>query len=312
MGHYKEIFQQKKLVIDGALGTELERLLPTSSASLPSNSPLWSGQALINNPELVEQVHLDYINAGADIIITSTYQTSYASLNKYAGYDMKKSVELWNLALGAAKNAVNRSGRSDVIIAGSIGPYATVLANGSEYSGDYQGATYDDLVEYHTPLFEFYDNSDVDVICIETIPNFTELKVVIDMMKKYTKKEYFIAVNPQTANALSDGTTLDKVAEVFKTIEDTSRFLGVGINCTNYDLVNDILKYFTDFPVLIYPNMGFVYDTETHKFVPEANHELSWENAVKKWLNSDNVRAVGGCCSTGPSEVSIIAKVLKH
>lgn len=311
MGHYKEIFQQKRLVLDGALGTELERLIPNTSASLPSSSPLWSGQALINKPELVEQVHLDYINAGADIIITSTYQTSYASLSKYAGYDMERSVELWNLSLVAAKNAVKRSGRNDVIIAGSIGPYATVLANGSEYSGDYQGATYEDIVEYHTPLFNFYDDSDVDIICIETIPNFTELKVVIDLMKKYTKKEYFIAINPQTADALSDGTTLDKVAKLFKTVEDTSRFLGVGINCTNYDLISDILKYFTEFPTLVYPNMGFVYDTEVHKFLADANHALSWDAAVNEWLNIENVRAVGGCCSTGPAEISVISKILK-
>lgn len=311
MGQYKNIFQQKKLVIDGALGTELERVLPKTSASLPSSSPLWSGQVLINNPELVEQVHLDYINAGADVIITSTYQTSFASLNKYAGYDLHKATELWNRSLAAAKNAVTRSGRDDVIIAGSIGPYATVLANGSEYTGDYQGATYDDLVEYHTPLFEFYDKSDTDIICIETIPNFTELKVVIDMMRKYTNKEYFISINPQSATALSDGTSLTKVAELFRTIEDTSRFLAVGINCTNYDLLCDILEYFGEFPTLVYPNMGFVYDTTLHKFVPEANHEVNWETAVRKWAERDNVRAVGGCCCTGPSEIAAVAKVIK-
>ena len=85
MGRVQDILDKRKLVIDGALGTELERLLPTTSTYLPSGSPLWSGQVLIKNPELVEQVHLDYINVGADMIITSTYQTSYASLHKYIG-----------------------------------------------------------------------------------------------------------------------------------------------------------------------------------------------------------------------------------
>ncbi|EMG49831.1 mmuM Homocysteine S-methyltransferase [Candida maltosa Xu316] len=312
MGHYKEIFQQKRLVLDGAMGTELERVLPPNSAALPSSSPLWSGQVLVSNPELVEEVHLDYINAGADMVITNTYQTSYASLNKYAGYDMEKSTKLWELAVEAAKNAVKKSGRNDVIVAGSIGPYATVLANGSEYTGDYQGATYDDIVKYHTPLFEFYDKSDADIICIETIPNFTELQVVIDMMKKYQSKEYFIAINPQSTSALSDGTSLTKVAELFATIEDDSRFLGVGINCTNYDYIEKIIEYFGNFSLLIYPNLGFVYDTAVHKFVPKSIHESSWENAVKAWLKHDNVRAVGGCCSTTPVEIKTVAKAISE
>ena len=94
MGRVQDILEKRKLVIDGALGTELERLLPTTSTYLPSGSPLWSGQVLIKNPELVEQVHLDYINVGADMIITSTYQTSYASLHKYIGYDMDQAIAL--------------------------------------------------------------------------------------------------------------------------------------------------------------------------------------------------------------------------
>lgn len=190
MGRVQDILDKRKLVIDGALGTELERLLPTTSTYLPSGSPLWSGQVLIKNPELVEQVHLDYINVGADMIITSTYQTSYASLHKYIGYDMDQAIALWNLALNVAKNAVKKSGRDDVIIAGSIGPYATLLANGSEYNGDYQGVTDEELIEYHTPLFEFYENSDVDIICIETIPSFQELKVIIGLAKSTLRRNF--------------------------------------------------------------------------------------------------------------------------
>lgn len=311
MGRVQDILEKRKLVIDGALGTELERLLPTTSTYLPSGSPLWSGQVLITNPELVEQVHLDYINVGADMIITSTYQTSYASLHKYIGYDMDQAIALWNLALNVAKNAVKKSGRDDVIIAGSIGPYATLLANGSEYNGDYQGVTDEELIEYHTPLFEFYENSDVDIICIETIPSFQELKVIIGLAKKYTSKEFFISINPQTGSALSDGTSLIEVAQLFAEINDP-RFVAVGINCTSYENVDQISTYLTDFPLFIYPNLGFVYDTTVHKFVSKALQESTWSKSVAKWLAFPNVKAIGGCCSTTPAEIKQVAQLINQ
>ena len=124
------------LVIDGAMGTELE----VRGCNL--NDKLWSAKVLVENPEIIYQVHLDYFRVGADFIITSSYQASVP------GYARRGLNEQQALALIAKSVELAKQARTDyltetnvkktLLIAGSIGPYATLLADSSEYRGDYQ------------------------------------------------------------------------------------------------------------------------------------------------------------------------------
>ncbi|CAI5757411.1 unnamed protein product [Candida verbasci] len=313
MRNYRNLLNAKRLVIDGALGTELENLL-TSSTFKPSSSPLWSGQVLIEDPQLIEKVHKSYIEAGANIIITSTYQTSYKSLKKYLNYSDDEIYKLWENAVIVANNAKSKSiNTEDIIIAGSIGPYATYLANGSEYTGDYGDITKEELIDYHTPLLKFLINSEgIDIIAIETIPNFSELQVIIDLIKKYDTKQVFISINCQNSENLSDGTQLNQVSEyVSSQLSDKDEnFLAFSINCTDFQLISDIIPKFQNFPLFIYPNLGYEYDEKTHLFIIKEHKSIFFSSEIKNWLKYDNVKAIGGCCSVSPVEIKQIAKLV--
>ncbi|CAK9435756.1 uncharacterized protein LODBEIA_P04570 [Lodderomyces beijingensis] len=312
-----DVFPKKSgvVVIDGALGTELEKLIEPSAPYLPSKSPLWSGQVLIDAPQLVKQVHQNYIEAGADLILTSTYQASYASLKKHTKLTDEQIHDVWQRSIDVVKEAKADSRKTDAIIAGSVGPYAAYLANGSEYTGDYGNVTDDELVAFHKPLVGFFlKNNAVDVIIFETIPNFQEFRVVTRLMKELqsSRKPYFRSITCQNSDNLTDGTPLSTVRDY----ADTNRGVGerkvLGINCVDYTLVPGIMDKFTGFGFYVYPNLGFQYDADAHQFIAkEGRSETSWKEFVQALSANPDVVGIGGCCNTGVQEIKDIADVLK-
>ena len=109
---------------------------------------------------------------------------------------------------------------------------------------------------------------------------------------------------------MSDGTSLIEVAQLFAEINDP-RFVAVGINCTSYENVDQISTYLTDFPLFIYPNLGFVYDT-TVQICFESVARINLVKSVAKWLAFPNVKAIGGCCSTTPAEIKQVAQLINQ
>ena len=139
------------VIIDGALATELER----RGADL--GDALWSARLLVDAPELIRAVHLDYLRAGANVLITASYQASVAGFRR-RGLDEAQVADLFRLSVRLAAEAieeylatfpyVERALRP--LIAASIGPYGAYLADGSEYRGDY-GLSVDALMAWHRP-----------------------------------------------------------------------------------------------------------------------------------------------------------------
>ncbi|MFM9437599.1 S-methylmethionine-dependent homocysteine/selenocysteine methylase [Janthinobacterium sp. CG_23.3] len=124
------------MILDGALATELER----RGANL--NDPLWSAKVLVEQPELIRQVHYDYFAAGADVATTASYQATFeAFARRGIGADeaadlMRASVQLACQARDAFwADQANRAGRPRPLVAASVGPYGAMLADGSEYKG---------------------------------------------------------------------------------------------------------------------------------------------------------------------------------
>ncbi|MCB0118872.1 MAG: homocysteine S-methyltransferase family protein, partial [Anaerolineales bacterium] len=125
---------QRIAVIDGAMATELE----TRGCDL--NDDLWSARVLLEQPELIRAVHLDYFNAGADFAITASYQATVEGFAK-RGLTREQALDLIRKSVQLAQEArdefwskeENRVGRIRPYVAGSVGPYGAFLADGSEY-----------------------------------------------------------------------------------------------------------------------------------------------------------------------------------
>ena len=128
------------MLLDGGLATELEE------RGLVLDTQLWSAHLLMTNPEAIRNVHLDYLEAGADCIISASYQASIDGFLSY-GLSKKEAKSLLSSAVVLANEAVDQylegtknrrpGGRMRPLVAASIGPYGAYLANGAEYRGDY-------------------------------------------------------------------------------------------------------------------------------------------------------------------------------
>ena len=125
------------ITLDGAMATELERY------GCDLNDSLWSAKMLIENPELIKQVHLDYFRAGADCAMTASYQSTVEGFTK-RGLSEQEALHLIRESVRLAVEArdefwavpENRKGRPKPFVAASVGPYGAFLADGSEYRGD--------------------------------------------------------------------------------------------------------------------------------------------------------------------------------
>lgn len=315
----KSTLANKKLVLDGALGTQLEELIPASSPLSVKGSPLWSTKVLLADPSIVKTVHTSYIDAGADVIMTSTYQALFPTLQTHEHMTLPQAQKVWQTAVDVAK-AATAAAPKHAYIAGSVGPYGAFLANGAEYSGDYNGLTVAQLVEYHEPLVRFYATSPhTDVIAFETVPNFNEVQAILELMKKLAAesvhKEFFVCFSCPKSSALADGTDLADVLSYISShlsADIAPYFVGVGVNCIDFEKVSGLVNYMNSasdlrFDLIVYPNLGFnndMSDASQYGFRSATDH---WGAAIEEWLQVPNVKLIGSCCSTGPKEVAVIS-----
>src|SRR5436190_82939 len=177
MNPIENLLQKQPIaILDGALATELE------ARGCNLNDDLWSARILIEQPELIHQIHLDYFNAGADIAITASYQATIKGFAR-RGLSKEQSLALMQKSVKIAQeardefwsNENNRIGRVYPLIAASVGPYGAFLADGSEYRGDYN-LTEGELIDFHRPRVEALIAAGADLLACETIPCLIEAK----------------------------------------------------------------------------------------------------------------------------------------
>ena len=170
------------LVLDGGLASEIER-----RGVAIAGDPLWSARLLLDNPSLLEDIHLAYAQAGADILTTATYQASLPGLTA-AGLSAIESRAVLAKAVHLAQRVGARWAQScgvkPPLVAASIGPYGAYLADGSEYTGAYtqDKAT---LRAFHEKRIEVLSESGADILACESIPSLAEGEVLLDLLAAY-------------------------------------------------------------------------------------------------------------------------------
>lgn len=288
------------LVLDGALGT----LLPEESQS----HPLWSTHTLLTSPEIIKSIHESYIKNGAQLIQTSTYQTSEEGLQKSEFGDLKyKDVLMKSIDL--AYEAKIKSDKPEVWIVGSVGPYGASLANGAEYTGDYGCISYKELEEFHKERLEVLClDKRVDIIGLETIPNILEIEVLISLMEKYNKNYYLsLSVSEST---LADGCSVEELQRVVK----GDGLIALGINCLSLDHSLKWLKTLQIFQkdLIVYPNSGEIYDGVKKDWISNPKGTISWREYIKEIKKIGNVKIIGGCCRTNPDTIKEVSLLVNE
>ena len=206
--HHIPIETDYPLLLDGGLSNELEK------AGFDLNHKLWSALLLDSNPMAILDVHLAYLRAGAQCIISSSYQASIPGFIE-CGFDLAssellilKTVELAELAIQQHIDS-GYLGRKP-LIAASIGPYGAYLSDGSEYTGNY-GVSDREIYDFHLPRIQLLDQSNADFFACETIPSFQEAKVLASILQN-TKLSAWISFSCKDAQHISDGASIEECA----------------------------------------------------------------------------------------------------
>ncbi|MBV5124096.1 homocysteine S-methyltransferase [Bacillus halotolerans] len=293
------------IVLDGAMATELER------KGCDLNDSLWSAKILMEQPDLIKQVHTDYFAAGADCAITASYQSTFEGFAA-RGLSEAEARRIIQMSVRIAAEARdefwaqkgNRLNRPKPIVAASVGPYGAYLADGSEYRGNY-GISEDELAEFHRPRMKALIDAGADVLACETIPCLTEAKAIVHLLKEFPETYAWFSFNAKDGLRISDGTSL---AECASWLDQHSQAAAVGINCTPLQHIPSLiaeLKKNTSKPIIVYPNSGEQYDPDTKTWSGAACGEPYGQSA-RIWYEN-GAKLIGGCCRTKPEDIKEIA-----
>ncbi|CCF59037.1 hypothetical protein KAFR_0F04420 [Kazachstania africana CBS 2517] len=307
----------KILVLDGGQGTELEK------RGINISSPVWSTLPFINESfwsnsssndrKIIKDMYSDFISAGADVLSTTTYQTSFASISENTNIQTLKDYhELLNRITKFTRECIGDS----KYLVGSIGTYAAYLS--AEYTGDFGDAA--DTIDYHgyfkPQLDNFNRSTEIDIIGFETIPNIHELRAILSLNKKDLSKPFYISLSTNSKAQLRDGTSLKGVVDVIKSFESTlnPNLILLGINCIGLNSSHLTMEYLNNhlpqFPLIVYPNSGEKYDPVRKIWLADEDPAFTWEYIVHRYLDA-GARIVGGCCRTTPSDIRSISEAIK-
>ena len=209
------------VVLDGGLATELE------ARGHDLGDALWSARLLRDSPGDIEAVHRTYFEAGADVATTASYQATFEGFAA-AGIGRAEAARLMRSSVELAQRARDAT-RPGGLVAASLGPYGVVLADGSEYTGDYGGATAERIAAVHRPRIDALLAAGPDVLAFETVPSGREVAALAGLLRAYPGAEAWITFCCRDGAHLSDGTPVEEAA---RTAAAGDRVVALGINCT--------------------------------------------------------------------------------
>ncbi len=278
------------MLLDGGLSTALEQL------GNNLNTSLWSGELLRTAPDQIEAAHKAFVDAGAQIIITSSYQISMDGC-ALRGWNESEVRDALLLSTELARNA---SAGTDVKVAASVGPYGASLADGSEYRGNY-GRTKTQLKDFHRMRLQVLIESNPDVLAIETIPELTEAEAILELLDEQDIKiPYWMSFSCKDGEHISSG-ELFKDAVVL--VSGKIGAIGVGINCTAPEFITPLLSSAKSrIPFVVYPNSGRTWNAESKEWEGAPTSGFS-EMQNFEWKER-GAKLIGGCCSVGPEEIA--------
>lgn len=297
-------------VLDGGFSTQL-----CKHVSDPiDGTPLWSASFLHTNPNAVINTHLDFLQAGADVLKTNTYQASTGGFIKYLGLSTEESYQLIKTAVNLAKSAClfhatevgSTADTHKVLIAGSVGPYGTSLHDCSEYTGSYvERVSPKEMVDWHRPRIRALVEAGADILGFETIPAQSEAEALVELLKEFPEQKAWLSFSCKNEVHTCHGENFQHAARRCWEI-NPSQLVAVGVNCVSPKYVSSLLtginkdRPHSPVPLIVYPNSGERYDRE--KGWTDRDKCCPIENYVEEWLNL-GVTYIGGCCRTYAADI---------
>lgn len=284
-------------VLDGGLSTVLE------ARGVDLRHPLWTGRLIVESPETLVEAHRDYLRAGAEVIITASYQSSVPGLER-AGLTRPDAEAALRSTTALAREAVARHG-SPALVAASVGPYGATRADGSEYRGNYDvDAT--QLLEFHRRRLEVLVTSVPDLLVVETIPTLFEAHAIAAAIASTGgTPSWFSFVCRDEAHTAGG----DCIEDAIAVAAGIPGIIAVGVNCTDPRLIGPLLERaatVTDLPLIAYANGGQSWNAAAGAWAgdPIAPDDPAF---VASWVAA-GARVIGGCCGAGPAQIASLRR----
>jgi S-methylmethionine-dependent homocysteine/selenocysteine methylase len=284
--------KHETLLLDGAMGTELERRgVDTSGAG-------WTSKAIIDHSELITQIHAEYIAAGARIITANTFRTNprtHKSGRHSAEALTKRAIEL-------ARDAVKASGRHDVLIAGSIAPANDSLKRNEVAIDD------KDLLDEHAEMAKWITDSGADLILIETMNTIREAFIALVAAKRRSDLPVAVSIVAGSRKQLISGASLPESVELLaKAGADV-----LMLNCQSLSILSPMLGEFGSLCSGlglrwgVYANASEMINGKWQQ-VAHEDHEFA---AFTREAMDQGAAIVGGCCGTTPITTELMATAI--
>lgn len=324
MKSIQELLSERILVIDGAMGTMIQRYKLSEADYRGEKFKDWHIELKGNNdllcitrPDIIHDIHKAYLDAGADIIETNTFNAQAISL---ADYEMSAYATEINLAAAkCAREAVNVFNQNNKrnggpFVAGALGPMNKTLSLSPDVNNPgFRAVSFDEVVNAYYEQVKALVEGGVDLLLIETIFDTLNAKAAIYAIKKYfsdSGKQLPIMISGTITDA-SGRTLSGQTLEAFYTSVMHARPLSIGLNCalgasemrSHIEELSSISACFTS----AYPNAGLPNAFGEYDEQPKETAHF-----IEDWAKEGFVNIVGGCCGTTPDHIAHIANAVKN
>ena len=326
MANIKSALDRRILIIDGAMGTMIQRHNLDEAGYRGDRFKDWPSDLKGNNdllsltrPDIIKEIHKQYLEAGADIIETNTFSSTAIA---QADYNMQSLAYELNVASAKiarqaiAEFSINHqpSTINQKYIAGAIGPMNKTLSLSPDVNNPgFRSVSFDEVSEAYYEQVKGLVEGGVDLLLIETIFDTLNAKAAIFAIKKYfrdTKKSELPVMISGTITDASGRTLSGQTLEAFYTSIAHAKPLSVGLNCAlgaaemrpHIEELSGLATCYTS----AYPNAGLPNSMGAYEEEPEETAHF-----LEEWAKEGFVNIVGGCCGTTPEHIRHIAEKVK-
>lgn len=317
----KDILKWRILVLDGAMGTMIQRLNLTEeqyrgerfrsvTASQKGNIDLLT----LSQPNVIKQIHREYLEAGADIIQTNTFNATTVSMENYGLQDYVHEINYMaaKTARSVADEFTAKNSSKPRFVAGSVGPTnktTSMKQKGTKVST----IDFDELLISYEEQIEALVDGGVDIIMIETVFDTLNAKAALFAVQnifKKREKEIPIIVSATLSDRVGNTYTGESIEEFVASIRHIN-LLSVGLNCSfgAAEMKPHLkqLKSVSPFFVTAYPNAGIPNEMGVYHETPKKMTAI-----IKEYLDEKLVNIIGGCCGTTPQHIASITKIVAN
>ncbi|MFF2774638.1 homocysteine S-methyltransferase [Streptomyces sp. NPDC058052] len=290
---FAQVLADGVLVLDGGLSNQLE------AEGCDLSDALWSARLLADAPDRIEAAHAAYVRAGAQVLITSSYQATYEGFAR-RGLDPAATTALLRRSVSLAEAA----GAGRRWVAASVGPYGAMLADGSEYRGRY-GLSVRQLESFHRPRVEALAAAGPDVLALETVPDADEAEALLraaDGCGVPVWLSYTVAGGRTRAG--------QDLADAFAVAAGNDQVVAVGVNCCDpAEAAGAVASAVaaTGKPGVAYPNSGERWDARAGGWRGRTAFGPAEAPALATAWATAGARLIGGCCRVGPGTIAALA-----